>query len=93
MDPVAYMTLVFAMVDQQPVVSCLDEIRCPTTVLVGSDDGDFLKGADALHAGIPNAERVTIPDAGHHPHRENPDVWLAAVRGHFARLDRGSAPG
>ena len=92
MDPVAYTTLVFAMIDQESLVPRLGEIRCPTTVLVGADDEDFLKGADALEAGIPNADRVTIPDAGHHPHRENPDVWLAAVRGHFARLDRGSAP-
>lgn len=85
MDPVAYRALGLAMAEQESVVERLGEIGCPATVLVGADDVDFLKGTDALDSGIPGAERVTIPDAGHHPHVENPGAWLAAVRGHFAR--------
>lgn len=85
MDPVGYGALGAAMVEQEPVVDRLGEIRCPTSVLVGADDTEFLKGADALEAGIGHAVRVTIPDAGHHPHMEHPQAWLDAVRQHLAR--------
>jgi pimeloyl-ACP methyl ester carboxylesterase len=86
MDPVGYGALGIAMVEQAPVVDRLAEIRCPTSVLVGAFDNEFLKGADALEAGIDGAVRVTIPDAGHHPQMENPEAWLAAVRRHFRRV-------
>ena len=85
MDPVAYGALALCMMDQDSVEQRLGEIACPTSVLVGSDDIEFLRGADALAAGIPGALRVTIPDAGHHPHMENTAAWLAAVREHLAR--------
>jgi pimeloyl-ACP methyl ester carboxylesterase len=82
LDPAAYAPLGAAMLGQAPLVERLAEIRCPTTVLVGSDDRKFLRGAEALAAGIPGARLVTIPDAGHHPHMENPAAWLAAMREH-----------
>ena len=72
------------MVEQEPVTPRLGELRCPTTVLVGADDEEFLAGADALAAGIGHARRVTLPDAGHHPHRENPAAWLEAIADHLA---------
>lgn len=85
MDPVGYGALGIAMVEQAPVVDRLGEISCPTSVLVGAFDDEFLKGADALQAGIDGAVCVTIPDAGHHPQMENPEAWLAALRAHFQR--------
>ena len=91
MDPVAYGALGVAMVNQEPVVDRLAEIRCPTTILVGEDDVEFLRGAELLEAGIPGAQRVTIPDAGHHPHRENREAWLAAMRAHRTEYRSGSS--
>ena len=85
MDPVAFQALGMLMVQQRPVVDRLDEIDCPTTVIVGAEDRDFLAGADALSRGIRGAVRVTLPDAGHHPHMESPEAWLAAVRDHLQR--------
>jgi pimeloyl-ACP methyl ester carboxylesterase len=85
MDPVAYGALGLAMVEQEPVVDRLGDIRCPTTILVGDDDLEFLPGADALEAGIAHAHRVTLRDAGHHPHEENTPDWLAAMRAHLDR--------
>jgi pimeloyl-ACP methyl ester carboxylesterase len=85
MDPVGYASLTLLMMQQEPVVERLHEIRCPTTVIVGADDAEFLAGAELLAAGIPGAVRVTLADAGHHPHMESPDAWLAAVRGHLTR--------
>jgi pimeloyl-ACP methyl ester carboxylesterase len=32
----------------------------------------------------PNIEVVIVPDAGHYPHQETPDVFLAVVRAFFA---------
>jgi 2-succinyl-6-hydroxy-2,4-cyclohexadiene-1-carboxylate synthase len=83
MDPAAYGALGAAMLGQASLVPRLGEIRCPTTVIVGCDDRKFLRGADAMAAAIPGARRVTIPDAGHHPHMENPEAWLAAMREHL----------
>lgn len=85
MDPEGYATLGVLMMRQQPVVERLAEIRCPATVLVGENDEEFLGGANALEAGIEGAVRVTVSDAGHHPHMENPEEWLAAVRDHLRR--------
>ena len=85
MDPVAYGTLGRAMVEQLSLVARLGEISCPTTILVGEHDSDFLPGADLLATGIGHAECVTIPDAGHHPQIENTAAWLAAMRGHLER--------
>ena len=85
MDPEAYGALGLLMMDQAPVTPRLGEIRCPTTVLVGSDDTEFLRGADLLAAGIPGAKQVVLSDAGHHPHMESPEAWSAALRAHLLR--------
>lgn len=85
MDPRAYELLGLAMVRQEPVTRQLGRLSLPVTVLIGLDDQDFLAGADALATGIPDAIRVDVPDAGHHPHRENPQAWLDGVAGHLAR--------
>jgi pimeloyl-ACP methyl ester carboxylesterase len=85
MEPVAYGALGVAMMGQESVADRLGEINCPTTVLVGSDDTSFLRGAEALAAAIPSAERTILPDAGHHPHMENSAAWLAAMARHRKR--------
>jgi pimeloyl-ACP methyl ester carboxylesterase len=89
MDPVGYQCLGMLMMQQVPVVDRLKQIGCPTTVIVGADDVEFLAGADALSEGIAGAVRVTLPDAGHHPHMESPKAWLAAIRDHLERARSG----
>jgi pimeloyl-ACP methyl ester carboxylesterase len=91
MDPVAYGVLGTAMLEQASIVDRLDEIACPTTVVVGEHDTNFLRGAAALAAAIPAAQRVTVPDAGHHPHMENPGAWSAAIAEHRARARAAEA--
>ncbi len=59
----------------------LGEIRCPTTVLVGSEDAPFRHPSDALARGIPGARQVVIANAAHCPQLENTEAWLAAVEG------------
>ncbi len=96
MDPEAYAQLGPAMLDEPPVTDRLAEITLPALVLVGAEDDMFLAATDALERGIYGATRVTLPDAAHHPHRENKPAWLAAVGDHLARVravtpDRESA--
>ncbi|MAJ59260.1 MAG: hypothetical protein CBC48_04055 [bacterium TMED88] len=85
MDPAAYAALGIHMVEQEDLTKRLREIRCPTTVLVGEDDHEFLAGTNALAREIPDAVRIDISDAGHHPHMENPLAWHAAIRAHLDR--------
>jgi pimeloyl-ACP methyl ester carboxylesterase len=85
MDPEAFATLGQQLTHHESVEDRLAEVRCPTTVLVGSEDTDFLAPSLRFEAGIPGATRVEIPDAAHSPQIENPEPWLAAIRDHLAR--------
>jgi pimeloyl-ACP methyl ester carboxylesterase len=90
MDPVAYGALGEALFAQAPLAARLAELRLPVLVLVGAEDAGFLAAADELAAGIPGAQRVTIPGAGHQPQLETPEAWLEAIRAHLAQV-RGEA--
>ncbi len=95
MDPVAYRELGLAMVRQTSVAERLGELALPVGVIVGIHDEDFLDGADRLARDVPGAVRIDLPDAGHHPHRENPIAFLDALTSHLARcgVPRGDAAG
>lgn len=90
MDPEAFATLGQQLTDHEDVEDRLGEIRCPTTVLVGSEDTDFLAPSRRFEAGIRGATRVEIPDAGHSPQIENAEPWLAAIRDHLALARRAA---
>lgn len=90
MDPVAFGAIGAELTDSPGVADRLGEIRCPTTVLVGSEDAPFRHPSDALARGIPGARQVVIANAAHCPQLENTEAWLAAVEGHLARA-RSSA--
>ena len=85
MDPEAFATLGNQLIDHESVEDRLGEIRCPTTVLVGSEDTEFLAPSRRLEAGIRGARRIEIPGADHSPQIENTELWLAAIRDHLAR--------
>ena len=62
------------------LLSRLATIDVPTLVLVGEHDyADFHALADRLEAELPNAQRTTIPGAGHLPSLEQPEAFDAAV--------------
>jgi pimeloyl-ACP methyl ester carboxylesterase len=84
MDPVAFGAIGAELTDSAGVADRLGEIRCPTTVLVGSEDAPFRHPSDALARGIPGARQVVIANAAHCPQLENTEAWLAAVEGHLA---------
>jgi pimeloyl-ACP methyl ester carboxylesterase len=84
MDPAAYLSMGSQAFDG--VLDRLSEIRCPTTVIVGEQDVFFREPSNELEAGIADARQIVIPEAAHSPQHENRDAWLAAVRGHLARV-------
>jgi 3-oxoadipate enol-lactonase len=59
----------------------LSAVRAPTLVAVGENDkADFHAIADRLVRELPDAQYAVIPDAGHLPALEQPDVTAALVR-------------
>lgn len=61
-------------------INKLEEITAPTLVIIGAlDIIDFQRMADLLAQKIPNAQKVIIPQAGHQPQLEFPDVFNKIV--------------
>ena len=59
-----------------PVVYDWPKIRAKTLVLGGDRDGpDFPERAKHIADTIPSAELVLIPNAGHVPHLEVPEIF------------------
>ncbi|HEX9690522.1 MAG TPA: alpha/beta fold hydrolase [Gemmatimonadales bacterium] len=67
----------------------LKAIRVPTLILYGDAEPSASIAGATLRNGIPNAELVIVPDAGHFPFIEQPGATLAMMA---AFLDRVSAP-
>ena len=88
MDRIAFGKLLQTVMEQQPVTDRLDEIRCPTLVIVGDQDDGFLLPSRELADGIRDAKFVVIKDAHHCPQIEARDAWLEAIGAH---LDRARA--
>jgi pimeloyl-ACP methyl ester carboxylesterase len=86
MDPEAFGAFSEALGEYPSMVERLGEIRCPTTVLVGENDTGLRASADVLAEGIRGAELVVIPDAGHSPQEDQPQLWTEAVQHHLARV-------
>jgi pimeloyl-ACP methyl ester carboxylesterase len=85
MDPVAFCELGEELLTHGSVLPELAHLDLPTTVLVGEQDTGLLGASDDLAATIPGAVLEVIADAGHSPQQDQPEAWLAVVRGHLAR--------
>jgi len=85
MDPRAYGALGIAMMDQRPVTDRLGAIACPTSVIIGLEDVEFVRGARLLVGGIPGAVEYTLPGIGHQPHQESMKRFLEIMNEHLER--------
>jgi proline iminopeptidase len=73
------------------VMDRLGEIKVPTLVVAGRDDGVFPPECQReLAAGIPNARLHLVDRAGHSPHTEQTAEVMAVVR-HFISADTPAA--
>jgi len=79
MTPESYAGIGHSLFSSESLVQHLGDIDIPTLVLVGEFDHEFLPGADLLERHLPQMERVTLADSGHHPHQENRSDWLNAI--------------
>jgi pimeloyl-ACP methyl ester carboxylesterase len=58
----------------------LGEVRAPLRLVVGESDApDVHAHVGAIEAGVPGAERIVVPRAGHLVHLERPDAFVALV--------------
>ncbi len=85
MDAEAFASLGVELCDQEPVSDRLDEVRCPTTIIVGEQDAPFRKVSEEMSSAIAGSHLVVIEDAAHSPQLENPQQWFAAVEQHLQR--------
>ena len=64
----------------------LAEVRAPVLLLSGARDRRYTAVAARLARRLPDATHERIAGAGHTPHLEAPEAWLAAVRAFSDRL-------
>jgi pimeloyl-ACP methyl ester carboxylesterase len=71
-----------------PAEARLGGVKAPTLVLMGEQDPDFPdpKAEAEWIAQRLHGEAVTVPDAGHYPQSQRPDVTANAVLGFLATL-------
>jgi pimeloyl-ACP methyl ester carboxylesterase len=89
--PASYRGLGETFFDSVSFVDRLGEIEQPCLVMVGEEDEPWLPGAALFEQNLPQATRVTIPGAEHHPHQENPEAFLEAIERHLATVEATSA--
>jgi pimeloyl-ACP methyl ester carboxylesterase len=77
--PAMYVAMARALIDAPSRAKQLAGLRVPTLVMVGEQDTPLLDACERLAGIIPGARFVRVPDAGHSPQVENPDVWFATV--------------
>jgi 2-succinyl-6-hydroxy-2,4-cyclohexadiene-1-carboxylate synthase len=63
-----------------PLWASLAGLRVPATVIVGERDARFRKLGERMVAGLPDAEFVVVPAAGHAVHLEAPALVAACLR-------------
>jgi len=58
----------------------LSEVRVPVALVVGERDGKFTLVAEEMARGLPEANVVVVPEAGHAVHLEAPERVAAVIR-------------
>lgn len=58
----------------------LSKVMLPTQLIVGEHDEKFIRINQEMAKLMPNVTLVTIPDAGHTAHLENPTAFIAQVK-------------
>jgi len=73
---------------ERPTIERLHEVRVPALVVVGELDlPDFRIIVDILAENLPRARKLVVPDAGHLPNLERPEVVNAAFLSFLAAVE------
>lgn len=67
------------LLDRSSELESLTSVSLPTLVMVGELDEPFVQPSRDLAVTIESARLVEIPDAGHNPQFEAPELWLDAM--------------
>lgn len=85
-----------SMLDRRSDLDRLQEIRCPTLVIAGGQDGlRSIEEAEELHAGIAGSRIAVIEGTGHMIPMEAPDRLVDVIvswLGEVVRLPRAASP-
>jgi len=67
--------------EARPAAESLHELTMPALIVIGENDLPYLKlAADYMTEKLPAATKLLIPDGGHLPNLEHPQVFRTAVR-------------
>ena len=69
------------------VLNGLPSIDVPALVIVGADDSNFVAGSEYMAAKMPDARLIVVPDAGHAPNIDRPDIFDRRVQEFLAAND------
>ena len=69
------------------VLNGLPSIAVPTLVIVGANDSNFVAGSEYMAAKMPDARLIVVPDAGHAPNIDRPDLFDRRVQEFLAAND------
>jgi pimeloyl-ACP methyl ester carboxylesterase len=78
-SPDMWLAMTVEMFNQPDRLAALGLVSMPVLVVVGSEDAPFVGPCHKLAAAIPGARLAIIPDAGHSPQFEAPELWCQAV--------------
>lgn len=73
------------------VMDVLPEVAVPTLIVVGAKDRPYLAAAEYMAEKLPDARKVTIPEAGHAANLHQPERFNAVVRDFLDNLAASQA--
>lgn len=84
--PGTYAATANALFTMPDLTGRLGEISVPTWVCYGENDSGPLAFSDVYLERIPNCTRVIVPGAGHFPHWDSTEAFLAALEDFLAKV-------
>lgn len=70
-----------------PVTDRLGEIKAPTLIFLGEEDTAFINASQIMKDSINQAELIIVPDTGHNPHEETPDIFNEAFLSLLSKIN------
>lgn len=64
----------------------LSTLQCPVFLISGEGDSKYCAIAQRMQRALPQAQWISIPNAGHMPHLEAPEATATAIRNFLKRL-------
>lgn len=62
------------------IIESLPSIKVPTLVVIGANDEPLMAGCKYMARKIPNAQFVVVPDSGHYPNVDEPQIFNSALK-------------